>query len=180
VQERLKQAGKDARSSDVVRSKHRAATSRQMAQIQDWEAMHPTEPFGLVEYRRGVARRLRDVPIGVLRDATGLSVVYCRQIRLGKRVPHQRHWEALRRVANSLGDRVPSDWDARFYLREIVPKLEALAPAAIAKATGLSIPYCKRLRRGQQLPRRHHWPALFKAVSGRVRDATCLTVHAAP
>ena len=33
-----------------------------------------------------------------LATATGLSEVYCSLIRLGKRVPHPRHWAALRQV----------------------------------------------------------------------------------
>jgi hypothetical protein len=31
-------------------------------------------------------------------DATGLSDHYCSLIRLGKRVPHARHWPALSRA----------------------------------------------------------------------------------
>jgi hypothetical protein len=31
-------------------------------------------------------------------DATGLSHHYCSLIRLGKKVPHPRHWETLRHV----------------------------------------------------------------------------------
>jgi CRISPR-associated endonuclease Cas1 len=42
---------------------------------------------------------LRGLPIGSLVAATGLSEHYCSLIRLGKRVPHPRHWEALRAVA---------------------------------------------------------------------------------
>jgi CRISPR-associated endonuclease Cas1 len=39
---------------------------------------------------------LKLLPIRVLAEATGLSEHYCSLIRLGKRVPHERHWEALR------------------------------------------------------------------------------------
>lgn len=39
---------------------------------------------------------LRSVPVAELVGATGLSEHYCSLIRLGKRVPHRRHWGALR------------------------------------------------------------------------------------
>jgi CRISPR-associated endonuclease Cas1 len=39
---------------------------------------------------------LQQTPISELVAATGLSSHYCSLIRLGKRVPHPRHWEALK------------------------------------------------------------------------------------
>ena len=44
---------------------------------------------------------LRRVPIAELMAATGLSEHYCSLIRLGKEVPHARHWEALREVSRT-------------------------------------------------------------------------------
>jgi len=41
---------------------------------------------------------LLHVPIADLAAATGLSVHYCSLVRLGKRVPHPRHWEAFARA----------------------------------------------------------------------------------
>jgi hypothetical protein len=53
-------------------------------------------------------RRLTDVlpglkllPIRTISEATGLSEHYCSLIRLGKRVPHPRHWEALARLGGT-------------------------------------------------------------------------------
>ena len=43
---------------------------------------------------------LRDVRISSLIEATGLSEHYCSLIRLGKRIPHARHWDALRTVSS--------------------------------------------------------------------------------
>jgi hypothetical protein len=43
---------------------------------------------------------LRRARIAQLVAATGLSDHYCSLIRLGKRVPHARHWEALRRLGS--------------------------------------------------------------------------------
>jgi hypothetical protein len=39
---------------------------------------------------------LHEATIARLAAATGLSAHYCSLIRLGKRVPHPRHWETLR------------------------------------------------------------------------------------
>jgi hypothetical protein len=122
------------------------------------------ETVDVGEFQRNIAPKLRDVSIKALVAATGLSVVYCRQLRLGKRVPHARHWDALRRVGDELGNRVPADWDARFYVREIAPRLAPFTPKQIAAKTWLSVSYCKRSRRGLQLPRRHSWPALAQLV----------------
>jgi hypothetical protein len=52
---------------------------------------------------------LRSVPIGVLVAATGLSDHYCSLIRLGKKVPHARHWEVLREVARERKEDVPGN-----------------------------------------------------------------------
>lgn len=41
---------------------------------------------------------LREATIAELTSATGLSEHYCSLIRLGKRVPHPRHWDALRKL----------------------------------------------------------------------------------
>ena len=43
---------------------------------------------------------LRQKTIDELVVATGLSEHYCSLIRLGKKVPHARHWEALRRLVS--------------------------------------------------------------------------------
>jgi CRISPR-associated endonuclease Cas1 len=47
-------------------------------------------------FRDEILPGLRDKPISQLVAATGLSEHYCSLIRLGKRVPHPRHWDALR------------------------------------------------------------------------------------
>ena len=62
------------------------------AAVQSWQGERPT--------RRSSAWRscpgLRHARIADLVAATGLSEHYCSLIRLGKRTPHPRHWEALR------------------------------------------------------------------------------------
>ena len=44
-----------------------------------------------------LAPRVSQLSTKELADATGLSEHYCSLIRLGKRTPHPRHWDALRK-----------------------------------------------------------------------------------
>jgi hypothetical protein len=57
-------------------------------------------------FTREVLPVLRGATISQLVAATGLSEHYCSLIRLGKRVPHPRHWEALRGVGVSVQARM--------------------------------------------------------------------------
>jgi CRISPR-associated protein Cas1 len=50
-----------------------------------------------------VVPALRDVPVGAMARAVGLSERYCAKVRGGRAVPHQRHWPALALVA-TLGE----------------------------------------------------------------------------
>ena len=52
---------------------------------------------------------LRDAAIAQLVRATRLSERYSSLIRLGKRVPHPRHWDALRRIGDEAGGEVCLD-----------------------------------------------------------------------
>jgi hypothetical protein len=54
-------------------------------------------------FAREILPGLRDRPITELAAATGLSEHYCSLIRLGKKVPHARHWDALRRLTERAG-----------------------------------------------------------------------------
>jgi hypothetical protein len=64
------------------------------AAVRDWRGERP-DP---VLFRSEIWPGLRRLGIAELVVATGLSEHYCSLIRLGKKVPHPRHWEALRRL----------------------------------------------------------------------------------
>jgi hypothetical protein len=49
-------------------------------------------------FARDIWPGLRNIPVPELAAATGLSEVYCSLIRVGKKVPHPRHWDALRHL----------------------------------------------------------------------------------
>ncbi len=60
-----------------------------------WRGKRP-EPL---VFREQILPGLRRIPITDLAAATGLSEHYCSLIRLGKKVPHARHWDAMRVLA---------------------------------------------------------------------------------
>lgn len=62
------------------------------AAVRSWSGERP-EP---ATFTREILPGVRRIAIAELVAATGLSEHYCSLIRLGKRVPHPRHWEALR------------------------------------------------------------------------------------
>lgn len=68
--------------------------------VREWQGTRPDVSFFATEILPGI----RDVPIARLVAVTGLSEHYCSLIRLGKRVPHPRHWEALRSGAGEPSD----------------------------------------------------------------------------
>jgi hypothetical protein len=53
-------------------------------------------------FRREILPKLRDVPISALMQATGLSRPYCAAVRSGRKIPHPRHWDALKAVSMRL------------------------------------------------------------------------------
>ncbi|MBK6781766.1 MAG: CRISPR-associated endonuclease Cas1 [Gemmatimonadetes bacterium] len=58
--------------------------------------------------------------------------------------------------------RVTREW----FLHEIVPALRLVPVEVIAKAVGLSEPYCAKIRTGRGLPSRRHWAAFTSVVQG--------------
>ena len=155
-----REAGVDSRSTRSARSKHRQATTRHNQGIAEWESQNAL-PGDTANYEREIAPTLREVPTRLLVQTTGLSTIYCRQIRMGKRVPHARHWDVLAAIGKEHGMIVPAHWDTAFYLREIAPGLGTHSVKVLADATGLSVSYCKRIRRGERMPQRRHWRSLL-------------------
>ena len=55
----------------------------------------------------------------------------------------------------------PGTRDEAWFKREIAPKLDAFSLKEIAKATGLSLAACSRIRAGSQVSHPRHWDALI-------------------
>lgn len=63
-------------------------------EIAQWERAHP-EPVDRSAFLRTILPGLQNVSVRTISRATGLSSLYCSQIRRGLKVPHSRHWEIL-------------------------------------------------------------------------------------
>jgi hypothetical protein len=63
-----------------------------------WERSQ-TEAFDADTFTRDIRPKLQGASLAAMMRATGLSRPYCAMIRRGARVPHARHWEALRALA---------------------------------------------------------------------------------
>jgi len=72
-----------------IRGRKNAAHQRA---VRDWKGERPDPSVFASE----ILPVLKLLTIGELVAATGLSEHYCSLIRLGKKVPHPRHWESLR------------------------------------------------------------------------------------
>jgi hypothetical protein len=73
----------------VLRGRKNAA---HQAAVKSWQGERP----GPALFRSEILPALSQARIADLVGATGLSEHYCSLIRLGKKVPHPRHWDALR------------------------------------------------------------------------------------
>jgi CRISP-associated protein Cas1 len=80
--------GKAAEARGRKNAAHQAA-------VRAWEGERPDPEV----FRSEILPGLRYARIVELVAATGLSEHYCSLIRLGKKIPHARHWEALREVS---------------------------------------------------------------------------------
>ena len=61
-----------------------------------WVREHDGEVFDPEHFRSEILPRLRSIRTIDLASLTGLSVPYCTQIKIGRRVPHPMHWDVLR------------------------------------------------------------------------------------
>ena len=69
-----------------------AKNAAHQAAVREWTGQRPNPEVFRIE----ILPRLRHVSIAELVAATGLSQHYCSLIRLGKKIPHPRHWDTLR------------------------------------------------------------------------------------
>jgi hypothetical protein len=62
---------------------------------------HQTGALDPATFEREIKPKLKTVSLLETMRATGLSRTYCGMIRRGVRIPHPRHWEALRDLVRS-------------------------------------------------------------------------------
>ena len=65
-----------------------------------WRAAHP-EGANRTAYRREILPKLKAVPTVQIQRSLGIARPQCAAIRAGRRIPHPRHWEALRALVTA-------------------------------------------------------------------------------
>ena len=98
TQRQLRAIGEDRRTSPDVREIHRIHATQQRARNAAWEAAQTSIPSPTL-YKRDIYPCIKELPVSVLVEATGLSTSSCKHIRTGRVMPHARHWDALKRLA---------------------------------------------------------------------------------
>jgi hypothetical protein len=88
-------AGNDPRRSAVVNRARREAIAEGHRRNRSWAREHPGQRDE-AWFKREIAPKLDAFSLKEIGKATGLSLAACSRIRAGARVPHPRHWRALR------------------------------------------------------------------------------------
>jgi hypothetical protein len=93
-------AGDDPRRSATVNRARGEAISDGHRRNRSWTREHPGQRDE-ARFKREIAPKLDTFSLREIADATGLSLAACSRIRAGAKVPHPRHWAALRELAES-------------------------------------------------------------------------------
>jgi CRISPR-associated protein Cas1 len=93
-------AGNDPRRSAVANRARGEAISEGHRRNRSWAREHPDQRDE-AWFKREIVPKLDAFSLKEIGKATGLSLAACSRIRAGARVPHPRHWEALRKLADS-------------------------------------------------------------------------------
>jgi hypothetical protein len=90
-------AGHDPRSGAAVNRARGEAISEGHRRNRSWAREHPGQRDE-AWFKREVAPKLDAFSLKEIGDATGLSLGGCSRVRAGAKVPHPRHWKALREL----------------------------------------------------------------------------------
>lgn len=74
------------------------ARSKRAVAIRKWEAAHSTIPSSHT-FASEILPTLTGVRAQDVREATGLSISYCRRVLRGQFIPHPMHWASLQKLA---------------------------------------------------------------------------------
>jgi hypothetical protein len=97
---RARQAAGDPNASPERRRKLAHARTENAKAIRAWEAAHPARPTPHV-FMQTIWPQLDGITAQAVREATGLSISYCRRVLRGQYVPHPMHWAAIRTLTES-------------------------------------------------------------------------------
>jgi CRISPR-associated endonuclease Cas1 len=93
-------AGNDPRRSAAVNRARGEAISEGHRRNRSWAREHPGQRDE-AWFKREIAPKLDAFTLNEMAAATRLSLAACSRIRAGAKVPHPRHWSALRKLAGS-------------------------------------------------------------------------------
>jgi hypothetical protein len=93
-------AGNDPRRSAVVNRARGEAIGERHRRNRSWAREHPGQRDE-AWFKREIAPKLDAFSLREIATATGLSLAACSRIRARAKVPHPRHWEALRELMDS-------------------------------------------------------------------------------
>lgn len=94
----LRDQGQDPAHGGPAAQKRGRRVTQQIQAREAWKSAHQPE-HDAQAFKREILPRLRDVPLSTMARLTGFSLGYCSFIRRGVRIPHPRHWETLRHLA---------------------------------------------------------------------------------
>ncbi len=92
--------GRDPAHGGEAGLKRAETVSRRLREAKEWNERHPRPNAS--EFVRTILPSVQRVSIRRMVKATRLSPRYCSLIRRGLRVPHPRHWKALRSLSSRL------------------------------------------------------------------------------
>lgn len=92
--------GNDPRRRAAVDCARGEAISEGHRRNRSWAREHPGQRDE-AGFKREIAPKLDAFSLAEIAAATGLSLAACSRIRAGAKVPHPRHWDALRKLTTS-------------------------------------------------------------------------------
>ena len=90
-------AGNDPRRSAAVNRARSEAIAEAHGRNRSWAREHPGQRDE-AWFKREIAPKLDAFTLAEIAAATGLSLAACSRVRAGARVPHPRHWQALKQL----------------------------------------------------------------------------------
>jgi CRISPR-associated protein Cas1 len=89
----LRADGRDPAHGGEAARRRSETMKRRQSEAAEWDGRASVDSE---QFTREILSAIQGIPLRRLADATGLSLGYCGLIRRGERVPHPRHWSALR------------------------------------------------------------------------------------
>jgi hypothetical protein len=93
--------------TDEAQARRRVANGEEQLARLAWDAQHGEETHDPGWYLANVLPGLAGVTLTAIAKATGMSTSNAAKVRSGKRVPHPRHWDGLKVLADDSAGGLP-------------------------------------------------------------------------